>query len=276
MAPRSKKSKVATEPAESPTASKADAVEVINPSESADMNSKSKERQEKFKQLRVRLNRSAAENKQEMFAEFRRQKTDPAAVARLERKQADAEFELAKEEAKDEGEDFERKRAWDWTIEESENWDERIERKKKAKESVQFADYAQSAERAYERELRNFKPDLEAYNLQKKMALQKSGQLIKSDDGQLITLDGENSFYGDINSLDFTDNKPPKEAIDRLATSIRKADEQRIRKSRRTVDDGGDFMSINDKNRKFNAKLSRYYDKYTKEIRDSFERGTAM
>ncbi|KAK9237249.1 mRNA splicing factor SYF2 [Lipomyces kononenkoae] len=228
-----------------------------------------------------------------MFAEFRRQKTDPAAVARLERKKADAEFELAKEEAKDEGEDFERKRAWDWTIEESEKWDEHLERKRKAKESVQFADYAQAAERAYERELRDFKPDLEVYNLQKKMALEKSGQLTKSEDGQLISLDGENSFYGDINSLDFSDNKPPKEAIDRLVNNIRKADEQRIRKSRRTVDDSGDFMSskyhsvygiinilticlVNGKNRKFNAKLSRYYDKYTKEIRDSFERGTAM
>ncbi|KAK9344774.1 mRNA splicing factor SYF2 [Lipomyces starkeyi] len=210
-----------------------------------------------------------------MFAEFRRQKTDPAAAARLERKKADAELELAKEEAKDEGEDYERKRAWDWTIEESEKWDERLERKRKAKESVQFADYAQAAERAYERELRNFKPDVRAYLTQKKKALQKSGQLIESADGSIIPLDSDNSFYGDINSLDFADNKPPKEAVDRLVKNIQKADEQRMKKSRRIVEDG-DVMSINDKNKKFNAKLSRYYDKYTKEIRDSFERGTAM
>ncbi|KAK9376275.1 SYF2 splicing factor-domain-containing protein [Lipomyces chichibuensis] len=275
MAPPTKKSKVTTERAETAAPNGSDVVEDGNSSGSSGVLVKAKERQEKFKQLKVRLNRSAAENKREMFAEFRRQKTDPAAVARLERKKADAELELAKEEAKDEGEDYERKRAWDWTIEESEKWDERLERKRKAKESVQFADYAQAAERAYERELRNFKPDVGAYLTQKKMALQKSGQLIETEDGSIIPLNGDNSFYGDINSLDFADNKPPKEAVDRLVKNIRKADEQRMKKNRRIVDDG-DVMSINDKNKKFNAKLSRYYDKYTKEIRDSFERGTAM
>ncbi|KAK9315718.1 SYF2 splicing factor-domain-containing protein [Lipomyces starkeyi] len=275
MSPPTKKSKVATEPAEPPAPNESDVGEDRSTSGSSDVLVKAKERQEKFKQLKVRLNRSAAENKREMFAEFRRQKTDPAAAARLERKKADAELELAKEEAKDEGEDYERKRAWDWTIEESEKWDERLERKRKAKESVQFADYAQAAERAYERELRNFKPDVRAYLTQKKKALQKSGQLIESADGSIIPLDSDNSFYGDINSLDFADNKPPKEAVDRLVKNIQKADEQRMKKSRRIVEDG-DVMSINDKNKKFNAKLSRYYDKYTKEIRDSFERGTAM
>ncbi|KAK9456996.1 mRNA splicing factor SYF2, partial [Dipodascopsis uninucleata] len=207
--------------------------------------------------------------------DFRRQRTDSQAVARLERKKADAELALAKEEAKEEGEDFERKRAWDWTIEEAEKWNERVERKKKAKASVHFADYTQSAERAYEREIRDFKPDLSAYLDQKTNTIQESGQVVEGDNGQLMVIDKDNQFYRDINSLDFAKNKPPKEAVDKLAKSIRKADEQRMKKRVQKNDDG-DIIYINEKNKKFNAKLSRYYDKYTKEIRDSFERGTAL
>ncbi|KAK9247532.1 SYF2 splicing factor-domain-containing protein [Lipomyces tetrasporus] len=275
MSPPSKKNKVSREPSEFAAPEEIETGIDGSPSELSALLTKAKEREEKFKQLRVRLNQSAAENKQDMFAEFRRKKTDPAAAARLERKKADAELELAKEDAKEEGEDFERKRAWDWTIEESEKWDERIEHKKKAKESVQFAGYSQAAERAYERELRDFKPDMEAYLKQKKTALQKSGQSMESQNGQIITAVGDSSPYGDINSLGFADNRPPKEAVDRLVNNLRKSDEQRMKKSRRPAEDG-DIVSINDKNKKFNAKLSRYYDKYTKEIRDSFERGTAL
>lgn len=37
-----------------------------------------------------------------------------------------------------------------------------------------------------------------------------------------------------------------------------------------------DISWINEKNRKFNQKISRFYDKYTKEIRENLERGTAL
>ncbi|KAK9480169.1 Pre-mRNA-splicing factor syf2 [Lipomyces japonicus] len=234
-----------------------------------------KDRLEKFKQLKRKMHQSAADNKQELYAEFRRQKTDAAAVARLERKKADAEVELAKQESKEDGEDFERRRAWDWTIAESEKWDERVERKRQAKHDVLFADYSQSAHQAYERELREFKPDLEAYLDQKTKMLQKSGELVETENGQLIVIDKDNDFYRTTDSLDFADNKPPKAAVDRLAASIRKADQQRMKKRAKNKDED-DVTYINDKNKKFNEKLSRYYDKYTKEIRDSFERGTAL
>lgn len=37
-----------------------------------------------------------------------------------------------------------------------------------------------------------------------------------------------------------------------------------------------DVTYINDKNKQFNKKLARFYDRYTTEIRESFERGTAI
>ena len=41
-------------------------------------------------------------------------------------------------------------------------------------------------------------------------------------------------------------------------------------------DDGGDVTYINEKNKQFNEKLNRFYNRYTTEIRENFERGTAI
>ena len=45
---------------------------------------------------------------------------------------------------------------------------------------------------------------------------------------------------------------------------------------RRTAREGEDVDFINDRNKVFNKKLKRSYDKYTVEIRQNFERGTAI
>ena len=70
--------------------------------------------------------------------------------------------------------------------------------------------------------------------------------------------------------------KPSKQAVDRLVDKLKK-DDTRRQKRRRTDEQEDDHVTyINEKNKQFNKKLSRHYDKYTKEIRDSFERGTAL
>ena len=38
----------------------------------------------------------------------------------------------------------------------------------------------------------------------------------------------------------------------------------------------GDITYINQKNKQFNDKLGRFYNRYTTEIRENFERGTAI
>jgi pre-mRNA-splicing factor SYF2 len=57
----------------------------------------------------------------------------------VERKQAEAELKLAKHDAEENGDDFERKRAWDWTIEESLAWDERNDRKQQNRDEAGFS-----------------------------------------------------------------------------------------------------------------------------------------
>jgi len=90
----------------------------------------------------------------------------------------------------------------------------------------------------------------------------------------LVAVDETGDFYADGSSLGFVDNKPTRAAVDRLVTDLKKADEVRMKRQKKGDDD--DITYINDKNKHFNQKLARYYNKYTSEIRDSFERGTMI
>lgn len=47
-------------------------------------------------------------------------------------------------------------------------------------------------------------------------------------------------------------------------------------RKRKKNDDDGDVTYINKSNKVFNAKVARYFDKYTSDIRANLERGTAL
>jgi pre-mRNA-splicing factor SYF2 len=209
--------------------------------------------------------------------------TDPNLMNALSRKHAIASHKLLKAETEASGEDFERKRAWDWTIEESEKWDKRMSKKGRHRDNVAFQTYSQESRKVYKRQMRDFKPDVEAYQKDKMDAIQRAADsggldIVETEDGELIAVDRDGSFYSTADTLNMQ-KKPDKAAIDRLVADLEKAEEQRLKKRRERLknqDDGGDVTYINIKNKQFNEKLKRFYDKYTADIRDSFERGTAV
>lgn len=53
-------------------------------------------------------------------------------------------------------------------------------------------------------------------------------------------------------------------------------DKRQKRSRQRDDEDQGDITWINEKNRQFNRKLSRYYDDVTRETRENFERGAYL
>ena len=241
------------------------------------------DRIERFRALQARAQNSAQKNIKEAAVESQRLATDPDLLHTLSRKQAFAAHNLLKADTAAAGEDFERKRAWDWTIEESEKWDKRMEKKEKHREDVAFQDYTQDARKIYKRQLRELKPDMEGYEKEKAAAIQKAAmsgglEIIETDDGELVAVDKNGTFYSTADTTDFIQNKPEKAAVDRLVNDLKKAEETRLkkRKERGKGDDDGDVTFINDKNKQFNQKLARFYNKYTAEIRDSFERGTMI
>jgi pre-mRNA-splicing factor SYF2 len=188
---------------------------------------------------------------------------------------------------KSEDPDFERKRNWDYTVEESESWDKRMAKKARSRDNVAFADYTKEANKVYKRQIKQMdKVDLESYASQKAEKLQRqvqSGllQLIESPDGDLYTVNPLNNQINTPAEESYShDHKPSQEAIDKLVGDLDKGERARLKaraaRGIRDEQDAGDVTYINQKNKQFNDKLTRFYNKYTTEIRESFERGTAI
>ncbi|KAK3717622.1 Pre-mRNA-splicing factor SYF2 [Vermiconidia calcicola] len=253
--------------------------------------SEATDRASRFAALRARNAASRKSNLTDTRAEARRSATDTSQLTALQRKKDIAAHKLLKADTEATGEDFERKRAWDWTVEESERWDERIRAKKEKREGVAFQDYQAEARKVYERQLglmgkQGFDERREGYEKEKNEAIERAVrggglEIVETENGELIAVDKDGTYL----STDPASNaavygkRPDKAAVDRLVADIKKAEEVRLKKRRdRGRPDGeeGDVTYINEKNKQFNMKLARFYDKYTGEIRESFERGTAI
>ncbi|KFY43167.1 hypothetical protein V495_04119 [Pseudogymnoascus sp. VKM F-4514 (FW-929)] len=244
---------------------------------------KAQERQDRFKALQARAKSSAQKNMKEAALESQRLATDPNLLTTLNRKHATASQKLLKADIEAAGGDFERKRAWDWTIEESERWDKRLKKKESHRDDQAFQDYRQDSRKVYKRQIGNMKLDTSNYEKEKMAAIERAAasgglEIVETDDGELVAVDKDGSFYSTADSTGFVENKPDKAAVDRLVADLQQAEDARLKKRKERGQDKeeGDITYINEKNKNFNNKLSRFYNKYTAEIRDSFERGTMI
>ena len=246
---------------------------------------KVQDRMARFRVLQARAKSSSDQNLKEAAKESQRLAVDPSQLTAVNRKHAIASHKLEKAEIEDAGGDFERKRAWDWTIEESERWDKRMKKKEGRRDDTAFRDYGQESKKVYKRQLRAMgDPDLEKYAKEKMEKIEKAAaagtlEIVETEDGELIAVDKDGSFYSTAESMSFAENKPDKAAIDRLVNDLKKSEEASLKRRRDRMaanGDDADVTYINDKNKQFNQKLARFYNKYTAEIRDSFERGTMI
>lgn len=96
----------------------------------------------------------------------------------------------------------------------------------------------------------------------------RDGTIVETEDGELIAVDRDGEFYANADSLGFVDNKPNKQAVDRLVGDLRQAEDARMR--RRKGGDEEDVTYINDKNKQFNQKLARYYNKVNSRACNSY------
>jgi pre-mRNA-splicing factor SYF2 len=70
---------------------------------------------------------------------------------------------------------------------------------------------------------------------------------------------------------------PSPEKVELLVAELNQQIQRRSKFSRRrTWNEDQDIHFINERNRRFNEKAARAYDKYTQELKDSLERGTAL
>ncbi|KAF9684504.1 hypothetical protein SADUNF_Sadunf04G0125000 [Salix dunnii] len=110
---------------------------------------------------------------------------------------------------------------------------------------------------AYKKRTKNVDVSLEEYNKMK---------------------EADPEFYREASSLQY--GKTPKiseDKIERMVKELKDRDEKRKSFSRRRrFRDEKDIDSINDRNEHFNKKIERAFGKYTLEIKNNLERGTAL
>ncbi|EIW79687.1 SYF2-domain-containing protein [Coniophora puteana RWD-64-598 SS2] len=253
------------------------------------------ERKAKLAALRAKMRQSTKDNRTSLVEESVKAKMTARETARLDRQRKLAETLRLKVDAEERGEDVERQKNWEWTIEDNDNWEKKKARKAR-RADFEFHDDSDAARRRYKKDLDALKPNLEAYNRQKEMALglaagslskagsssssaltkfdPQSGALIPTTEQQRLAAE---NLYRDSNTLLYADNTPSEDAIDRVVSKINQDIDKKGKFSRKRLnEDEGDITYINERNRVFNKKIARYYDKYTAEIRASFERGTAL
>jgi len=215
--------------------------------------------------------------------EVREAEDHSARLAELSKLQS-ANEKAAYKLLKSEDPEFERKRNWDYTAEESASWDKRQAKKARNRDNVAFADYRGEANKVYKRQVRQMgAKDLEEYAMHKRDTLQRQVQagllqLVETETGEVYTVDSLGRIDTPVEETYTHDHRPTKEAVDKLVDDLEKGEKARLRaRAARGIDDeSGDVTYINQKNKQFNEKLARFYNRYTTEIRENFERGTAI
>ncbi|MEE6466438.1 hypothetical protein FKM82_006950 [Ascaphus truei] len=202
----------------------------------------------------VLQNESRKLNHQEVVEEDKRQKLPANWEARKARLEWEVKVEEKKKECAENGVDYQRAKLLEISAEDAERW----ERKKKRKHpDIGFSDYAAAQLRQYQRLTKQIKPDMEAYEQQREQHAE--------------------AFYPTSDSLYHGTHVPSKDGVDRMVTDLEKQIEKREKYSRRRAyNDDADIDYINERNAKFNKKAERFYGKYTAEIKQNLERGTAV
>jgi pre-mRNA-splicing factor SYF2 len=231
------------------------------PDASTSTSTSTADRLARFAALRNRNKSSRDDNRKATAFEISRVAADPALVNSLSRKKDRAQEKLLEAQTEEAGEDYERKRAWDWTAEECEKWDKKQAKRAFNRNHTAFQDFSQEANKTYLRQVREMIPDTKGYERDKLAAIERAAasgglEIVETDEGELIAVDKDGSFYSTKDSTDFVGNRPSKEAIDKLVGEIRKAEEVRMkqRKNRGKGEDDGDVTYINDKNKQVSLK----------------------
>merc|ERR1712038_95897 len=214
------------------------------------------QRMQKLKNLHAKRTESRQINHSEVIEEDRRAKEPKNMEARKRRAEYLLQEEEFKRKCEADGKDLEREKMRRKGADEAE-WSDR-QKKNKQNPDQGFSTYEEASFRKYNQLVKQIKPNMEEYKDKKERA-------------------GDAAFYAAEGAIVHGTHKDTPDALDRLAKDTQAQIDKREKYSRRRMhDDDADIDYINERNMKFNQKLERFYGKYTKEIKDNLERGTAV
>ena len=177
-------------------------------------------------------NESSAANRKDLIADHQKAKVTAKELARLEKQRKLAQTLRLKAEAADAGDDLERRKAWEWSIEQNERWEAKQAESKERSDS-HFHNAQDDAHKRYTKNIRTTKVDLVAYERQKEQALGLApGTLVPlGATSTSLTLAGPSSskgltrgedLYRGMDTLAYGDHKPSEDALDRVTSKINK------------------------------------------------------
>uniref|UniRef100_A0A914ZR02 Pre-mRNA-splicing factor SYF2 n=1 Tax=Parascaris univalens TaxID=6257 RepID=A0A914ZR02_PARUN len=211
---------------------------------------------ERFKQLHQRRQESRKLNHEQVVEEDRKLKLPKNYEMRRKRQEWELEELELKKAAEERGEDYERLKALKTQADLAER-KEFIKRKKHNPDKG-FSDYEAMTLRQYDRLSGNIKPDMKSYEKMRDVV-------------------GADQFYPSANTLITGSHYPTDAAMEKLAEDINAQQKKRERYHRRRMfDPDAPIDYINERNRKFNEKLERFYGQYTEDLKGDLERGTAI
>jgi len=211
---------------------------------------------ERFKALHQRRQEARKRNHETVVEEDRVLKLPKNFEAKQSRQKWELEELEAKKKAEESGQDFDRIKALSMQA----DVHDKIEWSKKKKQNPDkgFADYEQMTQRQYDRLTNGLKPDMASYK-------------------QMREVIGEQEFYPTADTLIHGSHYPTDAAMDKLSADVQNQAKKRDNYHRRRMfDPDSPIDYINERNRKFNKKLDRFYNKYTEDIKGDLERGTAV
>lgn len=214
------------------------------------------ERMAKLKTLHQARNEARNENHGEVKKEVERFNLPSNWKAREEKADWLTKDKANRDAASEQGIDYERVKMLNVSALEQERM-EKLKKKNRKIGDEGFDSYEQQTARQYQRLIRAMPPkDLQRYSEQKEAIGDEYFQANPVLEGRV---------------------KDSKESVDRMVKDLEGQIEKRKNSSRRRMyNDNEDIDYINEKNRKLNKKLAKFYDPYTGEIRDALERGTAI
>ncbi|CAD5228254.1 unnamed protein product [Bursaphelenchus okinawaensis] len=195
-------------------------------------------------------------NHEEVVEEDRISKLPKNFEARKKRKDWELEEMEARKECEERGEDFDRNKALNIQADVADKI--AAAKKRKKNPDTGFANYEAMSMRQYERLTNNIKPDMKNYHKMK-------------------TVVGESEFYPSVDTLITGSHYPTDKALAKLSDDVKGQAKKREQYHRRRMfDPEAPIDYINERNRKFNQKLERFYGEFTQDIKEDLERGTAI
>lgn len=213
----------------------------------------------KLQKLKEKRKMASHFNFKEVLEENERSKRPQNWEKKLERDLKKIQTEEEKQKAEEAGQNYELIKSLNFQADELERWDRA--KANKNKQDPGFIDFEYETKRQYNRLTKQLKPDLEKYETVKN----------KVGDDKFYLKNKEDSIPATSLTLD------TKEGVEKMVEDVNKQIEVRSKRSRRRrFDDEADVDYINERNMRFNKKLERFYGNYTDEIKQNFERGTAI